>query len=112
MGMRTFGRTMLIKHHLRHALLPPDVAGCRAGSWRFRPATFFPYSSTLRDDVDGAMRVWALTNDLSKERHDGPHVVGKSKGRIRHEKPGRGKRGRSPLRNGCRGAGIEFDLQQ
>src|SRR6478672_10767589 len=112
MGMRAFGRTMLIKHHLRHALLPPDVAGCRAGSWRFRPATFFPCSSTLRYDVHGAMRIGALTNDLGKERHDGPHLVGESKGRVRHEKPSCGKRGRSPLRIRWRGAGIELDLQQ
>src|SRR5258706_15624035 len=100
MGMHTFGGTMIIKRGLRHALLPPDVAGCRAGSWRFRPATFFPCFSTLRDDVDGAMRVRALTNDPGKEQHDGPHVVGKPKGRVRHEKPGRGKRRRSRLRNG------------
>src|SRR5258708_9183962 len=112
MGMRAFGRTMLIKHHLRHALLPPmlQVAGLEVGaSARLH---FFPYSSTLRDDVDGAMRIRTLANDLGEEWHDGPHVVGESKGRGRHEKPDCSKRGRSPLRNGCRGTGIELDLQQ
>src|SRR5260221_3509190 len=103
MGMHTFGGTMIINRGLRHALLPPDVAGCRAGSWRFRPATLSSstpeISSTLGDDFDAAPRVRTSADDLGKERHNGLHFLRETEGRVHHEKTAGGKRLRPPPDN-------------
>src|SRR6266567_3610426 len=62
MGMRAFGRTMLIKHHLRHALLPPmlQVAGPEVGAsarLHFSPT---PQRSAMMSTAPCASGPWPM----------------------------------------------------